>query len=236
FPAPSRAWKRRYPGKVVRSLHDSSKPPASIRAAIASSSSGESTTRAGCALRAGWRDPPRRHGSPRPPPRRRSRGTSSRRGRPGGRTLPGGLDLLDPLLAVEAAEPAAAAAGQALGFVHLRQAHGVAVEAACALLLAAGHRHLHVMKPHRGSLVICRPEYLPVASAPSCPSRPAGAAATLEAPWSSGPEPAPAGRSTPCVAASSTIPRISCPRPSRASCSATRCCSSSMRSTASSPA
>src|SRR5699024_4632334 len=34
------------------------------------------------------RDPPRRHGSPRPPPRRRSRGTSSRRGRPVPRVCP----------------------------------------------------------------------------------------------------------------------------------------------------
>ena len=64
------------------------------------------------------------------------------------------VDLRDHRIAVEGAEPATAAAGQILGLVHLCEAHGVAVEAARQLLLAAGHRHLHVMQSHGGSLVV----------------------------------------------------------------------------------
>src|SRR5699024_9839927 len=79
-----------------------------------------------------------------------------RRMRSAGRTerlIDADVDLRDHRIAVEGAEPATAAAGQILGLVHLCEAHGAAVEAARQLLLAAGHRHLHVMQSHGGSLV-----------------------------------------------------------------------------------
>src|SRR5690625_4206382 len=87
----------------------------------------------------------------------RERVDHQRRMRSAGRTewlIDADVDLRDHRIAVEGAEPATAAAGQILGLVHLCEAHGVAVEAARQLLLAAGHRHLHVMQSHGGSLVV----------------------------------------------------------------------------------
>lgn len=46
MPTGSRAWKRRYPSKLVRSAQDTSPPTDSIRPAIAVSSSEESTSSA----------------------------------------------------------------------------------------------------------------------------------------------------------------------------------------------
>src|SRR5699024_4984469 len=77
------------------------------------------------------------------------------------RLIDADVDLRDHRIAVEGAEPATAAAGQILGLVHLCEAHGAAVEAARQLLLAAGHRHLHVMQSHGGSLVVGWSEYRP---------------------------------------------------------------------------
>src|SRR5699024_10890052 len=84
----------------------------------------------------------------------------------------------------------------------------------------------HVSAPAHGTLR--RSRFVPPAPGARCrgPTRSGAPSATLEAPRPSGPEPRPSGKESPCVAASSTIPRTWSPKRSKDSCSAIRCSSS----------
>src|SRR5690625_6145993 len=80
----------------------------------------------------------------------------------------------------------------------------------------------HVSAPAHGTLR--RTRFVPPAPGARCrgPTRSGAPSVTLETPRPSGPEPRPSGKESPCVAASSTIPRTWSPKRSKDSCSAIR--------------